>query len=376
MLQKLTTTIFVILLIQGVTVAQSGIQYPKKDSVVSGNEYPYTLPIWGQAVTDRNIDLQLPLGVNVNYIYNEMDLKISEFGMYIGDDPNTPINSAITEILNINTLNFTQTTASAAGVNVRLDAWILPFLNTYGMFSHNAGKTSVVLQPTWRDTDGNILLQLPVFSSEVIFESKTFGVGTTFVYGWNDYFISADINYSSTSSELLNQNVGIVVASARIGKRVIFPNNMKLAVYFGAMYRDFTSHKGNTGTIELDEALPGLEQFILGGIENKITLNKNEITRLQNEQPEGWQLEVAELRAKNLTLGTMYSTLDGNEVFKAPINYNIKKDLVSNWTTQIGFNFEMTKNWMVRGEYGYSADQKFMMLGLQYRFGLKPLFIK
>ena len=364
------TATFFYLVFCSAILAQSGIQYPKSDTTSVHKDYPYVLPIWGQALTDRNIDFQLPFGLNVNYIYNEMDIAITDFSMYVGNDPTTPANEIISSLINHETLNFSQTTAKAQGINIRADAWILPFLNIYGIFAENDGYTGVVLQPTWRDESGDIILQLPVFESEVTFESKTYGIGTTFVYGWNDYFISADANFTSSKSELLTQRVGIVVASARIGRRVIFPNNMKLAVYFGAMYRNFLSNEGNDGTIKLNDALPGLEEHILGGIEERVITNNNEITRLREEKPPGWVEDISRLTAKNTALGLMYENLDGNEVFSTNINYFIKKELVSNWTTQIGFNFEISPNWMIRGEYGYSAHQKFLMTGLQYRFGL------
>ena len=37
--------------------AQSGIQFPKHDTTSVNKYYPYVLPIWGQKVVDRNIEL-------------------------------------------------------------------------------------------------------------------------------------------------------------------------------------------------------------------------------------------------------------------------------------------------------------------------------
>ena len=51
------------------------------------------------------------------------------------------------------------------------------------------------------------------------------------------------------------------------------------------------------------------------------------------------------------------------------INYSIKKEIINNWSTQIGFNFEISEHWMYRAELGYRAGQKFFMTGLQFRFG-------
>ena len=53
------------------------------------------------------------------------------------------------------------------------------------------------------------------------------------------------------------------------------------------------------------------------------------------------------------------------------INYSINKEIINNWSTQVGFNFEISPHFMYRGELGYRAGQKFFMTGLQYRFGFK-----
>ena len=86
-------------------------------------DYPYVLPIWGQKVTDRNIEMQLPFGVNVNYVYNQMTLELTHFSMNFYDGEN------LDDIVNPETLNFTETVGTTNGVNVRADAWILPVLN-------------------------------------------------------------------------------------------------------------------------------------------------------------------------------------------------------------------------------------------------------
>ena len=50
------------------------------------------------------------------------------------------------DIINPETLNFTETVATANGVNFRADAWVLPFLNLYGIYSRNEASTKVSLR--------------------------------------------------------------------------------------------------------------------------------------------------------------------------------------------------------------------------------------
>jgi len=138
---RILVPLFFFIIYSAASFAQSEMQLPEQDSTTVKKDYPYALPIWGQKVADRNIELQLPFGFNVNYVYNQMTLELTEFSMNFFDGEN------LDDIINPETLNFTETVATANGVNVRADAWILPFLNFYGLYSRNQGSTKVSFQP-------------------------------------------------------------------------------------------------------------------------------------------------------------------------------------------------------------------------------------
>lgn len=347
--------------------AQSGIQFPKQDSTTVKKNWPYVLPIWGQKVVDRNIELQLPLGVNVNYVYNQMTLELTEFSMNFYDGEN------LDDIINPESLNFTETIATANGVNFRADAWVLPFLNVYGIYSSNHGSTKVSFQPQVIDENlgpnGNIkeirTLEEPIDVSPVEFSTNSFGVGSTLVYGWDNYFISTDANITWSSSDLLAEKVIFFVGSARIGRRVNFRNNMKLSVYIGAMYRDFVDKKSNTGSL----GVPELDEAMIKAINGFTTINDEQITLWESlpDMTPGKEEKLTELYARDSRLSDAKDRVENSNA----INYTINKEIINNWSTQVGFNFEMSKHYMLRAELGYRDGQKFFMSGLQYRFGIK-----
>jgi len=366
---KIGTSVLLVFLLLNLSEAnaQSGIQFPKNDSTTVKKDWPYVLPIWGQKVADRNIELQLPLGFNVNYVYNQMSLELTEFSMNFFDGEN------LDDIINPETLNFTETVATSNGVNLRADAWVLPFVNVYGIYARNQGTTKVSFQPQVVENNlgpnGNLkeirTLENPISVPEVQFSTNSFGIGTTLVYGWDDYFVSADGNVTWTSSDLLAETITFFVGSMRIGRRVTFGNNMKLAVYIGAMYRDFVNKENNTGSLgvpELDEAM---------------TKAINGFSAINNEQIELWESlpdatpgrdeKLTELYAREERLDYAGDRIENSDA----INYSINKEIINNWSTQVGFNFEISPHFMYRAELGYRAGQKFFMSGLQYRFGFK-----
>ena len=362
---RILVPLFFFLTYSVISFAQSEMQLAEQDSTTVKKDYPYALPIWGQKVADRNIELQLPFGFNVNYVYNQMTLELTEFSMNFFDGEN------LDDIINPETLNFTETVATANGVNVRADAWILPFLNFYGLYSRNQGSTKVSFQPQVTENglgpNGNIkeirTLENPIDVPEVTFATNTFGIGATGVYGWKDYFINADGNITWTSSDLLEQTVTFFVGSARIGRRITFRNDMKLSIYLGAMYRNFLNKENNTGSL----AVPELDESMIQAIDGLTEINSEQIEFWESlpDATPGKDEKLTELYARDERLTGAKDRVENSDA----INYSIKKEIVNNWSTQIGFNFEISKHWMYRAEYGYHADQKFFMTGLQYRFG-------
>jgi hypothetical protein len=357
--------IFVMIAFSVASYAQSGIQFPDADTTSVKKVYPYVLPFWGQKVTDRNIDLQLPFGLNVNYVYNQMSLELTHFSLNFYGGEN------LDDILNPETLNFKETIATATGINIRADAWIFPFLNLYGMYSRGVGSTEVSFQPQVVETDlgpnGNLMeiktLEKPIEVDPVRFTSNTFGIGATTVYGWDNYFVSVDGNLTWSTSDLLTETITFFVGSARIGRRINLGKGMKLAVYFGAMYRNFVNREMNTGSL----GVPELDEAMLKAVDGFLEINQKQIAFWEGMPPEapGRDEKLDELNKRKDKLEDSRDKIEGNNA----LNYSIKKEIINCWSTQIGFNFEYTENIMFRGEYGYRAGQKFFMTGLQYRFG-------
>lgn len=342
--------------------AQSGIKFPVSDSTTVHKVWKYKLPIWGQKVTDRNIELQKPFGLNVNYVANELQLALTEFSMNFYDGQN------LDEFINPETLNFTETIATTNGVNVRADAWILPFFNFYGLYSRNQGSTKVSFQPQVTEYDlgqnGNLkqitTLENAISVPKVLFDTNSFGIGSTVVYGWSNYFVNVDGNMTWTTSDLLEQTVKFFVGSARIGRRVTFDNDMKLAVYIGVMYREFVDKENNTGSL----GVPELDEAMTQAIDGITDITKARLKVLELNPDENAE-EIQRLKDRLVRLDNAGDSIENTDA----VNYKIKKEIIDNWSTQVGFNFEINDNWMYRGELGYSAYSRFFMTGLQYRFG-------
>jgi hypothetical protein len=353
-------------------------QNTTKDSLT----WEYSMPIWGKKAAERGYKLQLPYGLNVMYVNSIIDLNVSKFRLGIGDGT---YQDLIDEAVNEETLNFQKTRAYFNGLNFRPDIWVFPFMNVYGIITTGTGATEVELAPRIPYGDGNDVLQLPTFGSKVDFTANAYGLGTTVIYGFGrNYFVSGDANYSWTFSEIIEGSVGIVTASGRIGEHWDFGKNRdkKLAVYVGFMFRDFTNSDGTRGQIKLSEALPEFEDNVNAGIDTRIADNTQQI--VDNEMaidaldPIADREEIADLRAENRVLNiknrgleNLQSGLDESGVYDTEIRYEIKKEMIQNWTVEFGASYNFTDHWAFRSEFGVSKSQTLILAGISYRFGLK-----
>ncbi len=350
-----------------VLVGISTLSYGQIDTTRIGYEWPYSMPILGKKAAERGYKIQLPYGLNVNYVYNRMDLAITSFGMTIGDDPNSNLNQLISEYVTTETLNFTNTIAKTSGMNLRADVWVLPFLNFYGIYSNSTGSTHVALQPQWFDDQGNLVLSLPQITSDVSFSANTYGLGTTVVGKlYKDYFFSIDANLTWSHSELLNKPAKFGVVSARIGDRIKLGKKSMIALYVGGMYRGFLDNDGNFGAIGIQTALPEIGSRIFPEIDRRIQANNDAIAELDPNKPlENEKIKV--LEQKNEILGNINTAFEG--LVSSDVNYGIKKDIVNHWSVQFGFNLEINQNLTARGEFGKGHGNDFVLMGIQYRLG-------
>jgi len=129
------------------------------------------------------------------------------------------------------------------------------------------------------------------------------------------------------------------------------------------MYRDFVNRENNTGSLGVPELDEAMTQAI--GVLNTINNEQIDLWESLPDRTPGKEEKLNELYAREQRLDYALGRVEESNA----INYSIKKEIIDNWSTQLGFNYEISDHWMYRAELGYRADQKFFMTGLQYRFG-------
>ena len=296
----------------------------EKDSLLKN--YDQIFPFWGKGVIEKGFDIPYPFGINANYVFMDQGIKIDNLGLSFGDNPTVPMGDFI---------KFGDSRTKVNTVNARFDLWVLPFLNLYGMIGQGWSSTTVNL------TD-------PIGLKTTVDQKGTYyGFGSTVAVGYKKTWISLDGNISWTDLEKLEKPVQVIVAGIRVGRTFRVLKTHRLAIWVGTMFQKFDT--GTNGTVMLSEVLPGTIRDKINDIPNK---------------PEFQELPQ---RVKDAILGIIDDY--NNRYDNAKLNYSIDKGPQAPWNLLIGMNYEFSKAWQLRGEFGL-IERWSLLINLNYRLPL------
>ncbi len=251
------------------------------------------LPIWGKAAKEKGFDLPLPLGVGLTYTYIHQNMVVSDVKI-----EGHPIN------LNIRDAE----TATSTGV-LRLDTWIFPFLNVYGL----VGETSGVTKPAIVLSDGEVL------KSEVEYSRFSYGAGMTLAGGWKAFFLTLDANY--TTGDIVSTQKG------KVGDDPI--QSLTFTPRLGML---MSSGKFGTGSLWIG----GMCLVATSEIRDSIDLRNR--PRLAN--------------------------LIGQDA----LEFSVRVKPEDQWNLLIGGNWEINKRWSLTAEVGGIMDRFHAIGAVMYRF--------
>lgn len=299
------------------------------DGTPSSSESDSMFPIWGDEARARGYSIPLPFGVNLSYMNMRQNIdveSISLTGLNLGSHPIPD------DMFNIGVGDTRQRSKTE---NLRLDMWVFPFLNVYGILGHTKGSSvsniSVDSDPSRYDS-GTILHPNPdhIISQAVHsgyesgalqnldfklnFEGTTYGAGVTLAGGYGNWFTILDTNYTQTSFDILDGKISALTVSPRVGYRFEFQGiagPSHLSLWVGSMYQDVEQEfRGNLSDLGLPSALDSVVE-------------------------------------------------DGR--------FDVKQHLSSPWNMLVGAQYEITQNFNVLTEFGFNDRNSFFIAG-EYRF--------
>ncbi len=167
-------------------------------------------------------DMSLPLGISFNYTWMTDTIELSDLQLVLNGQPLPPgvVSARSTE----------HHTNIYAG---RFDAWVLPFLNVYGLAA-KVGGTADDIKLELVPLPGLPPFPIPA-SIEVPYDGHLFGVGVTMAVGYRHVFATYDINREWVSVDAFDDTLPVVTQSVRAGLRGTAGRG-KVAAYAGATH--------------------------------------------------------------------------------------------------------------------------------------------
>jgi len=223
------------------------------------------LPIWGAQAREKGFDLPLPFGVGTKLVYMDQGIELKHIKVGIGDPT-----------FEVKGLAFSDARAHDRVNTVRLDVWLLPFANIYGIFGYINGEAELDLDI------GSIASSLPPIGLPPIlapgntvdlnidYNGTTYGGGMTLAGGYKNFFASLDGNYTYSNIDVADGKIRTYTISPRVGLLVdpaAIPGS--LALWVGGMYMKYKQTiTDDINLNEFDSRLPPVTIAFKLDIEN------------------------------------------------------------------------------------------------------------
>lgn len=281
------------------------------------------LPFLGDEARKRGYDLPEPFGININYMDIRQNINVDSInftGLALGPNGEIPLDNAFK-------INVGHTREKSKTETVKLDAWLLPFMNVYGLVGYTDGHSISQIGVGLTTKNGEVFhpADLQNLKFKLDFKGTTYGIGTTLVGGVGNWFTAVDANYTQTQFDILDGSIDAFTVSPRVGYRFTTPGvdamhlpSGKLNVWVGSMYQDVQQEfKGNLDDLTMPSAM--LQKMV----------------------------DMANYNNKG--------------------RFDVKQHLQSPWNVLLGAQYEITRHFNVTTEFGFAERNSFFVAG-EYRF--------
>jgi hypothetical protein len=268
------------------------------------------LPFFAQQVVDLGFDLPNPYGVAFVTAHIQQDLILDNLIIGVNGPPNQEI-----DFVDFGTPNVENTAQQ-----LKLDAWVLPFLNVFSTIGVFDGDAAVPLKIEGADLFPALCAITPSAPacvrtySEIAkpkYEGTNISIGINLAMGWDRFFVTLPVTYVWTDVDIIDNTVTALNITPRIGMTGDMGDRGTVAVFMGATY------------LRAEVDIAGTVDFVTPG------------------GPDGDMTTLA---------------------------FSISQRNKDRWNYLLGFNWELNKSWSVTAEAGFGGSRENFIGVVTYRF--------
>lgn len=183
-------------------LAQSPPEPPAPSKLTPGRK----LPILGDLARKHGAELPLPFGAGAVYYYVGRDIDVSEVRVGRDGAPPLPVPDFVA----------LASSSSVHNLNVKLDIWLLPFLNVYAIAGYVWNESETTLDVTLPPLVPGGATRWRRMTVPTAIEGTVGGVGTTLAGGYRSFFAALDVNAAQADLGF-DDRFKAVVSSLRAG---------------------------------------------------------------------------------------------------------------------------------------------------------------
>jgi hypothetical protein len=291
-----------------------GKPYPEFQSEKVHPVWEWTMPFLAQRVIDKGFSLPRPYGVSLVYTHLQQGLDIGD--LHVAFDDSKPLRD-------IDFVNLAGAEVNNNTAQLKVDSWILPFLNAFLLLGTVEGSgnvpiaisakefyddidTSICAAPAPNFCDGYISASAPIK-----YHGVNYGLGLLVAGGFKDFFFAMPITYVITDVNVSTSNGTSLNLIPRFGYNIKTLHSGKFGVYLGANYLESNMEMEGTYTLP------------------------------------------------------MASSPIGRDV---DVRYRIHENPLDKWNAVTGVNWELSEFWSIVAELGFGTNRQMQTFNFSYRF--------
>jgi len=220
-------------------------------------KYTRSLPFGAQKVVDQGYSLPLPFGITVIGVKNSQRQSLTDASVALGKGTAPPPG---TPLVDLPFVTFDNVVSKTRSKQIKVDAWILPFLNIFGTVGKVDGSVNLdVLVDLDAAFPPPVCTPLnPCGTAAANFNAGVDAVTTTIgangVYSKGFWWLSGNLSTTLTMGSSSDTDIKSYTAGLRAGRRFQFGSGHIISPYFGASYLDIDSEV--EGVTSLKDAFP------------------------------------------------------------------------------------------------------------------------